>query len=351
MSEAEFKTTAAFFKEWSPAMLAKFYEFERNDLGEEYLSIEDVYFKEHSEEEQIVRFLVKNKELWNAITAMLRAFKLEPAVLGDEEGFLLEYIGHLPKHCKVILVALSRGFLLEWLFFYMGIGNYANVLEEGEKISDDYEYDKWKREFRRLSICRAEMVVKYANYASYYFYYRVLNLRVWNCVFDWAHSKGIRDDFKDELVDMFIDMFRNCKGLEILRKSYVKRCRDNGWIPILPTPKLPLPEEIDTENAQYYFRKAIDSGLMEMEGTKFKWKGQTKVLLVYFLSRVYCGDCTQSECWSKGVDPVTSEDVSFTNTKILEEIFEEKNIDVTRRKGLYKPSPKGFEKVDKLFEE
>lgn len=352
MSEAKYKAIVAFLKEWSPAMLADFYEYERNALGQVYLSIEDEYFKENSEEEQIVRFLIEHKELWDAISIMLNGSKLEQTLTCDEKEYLFNYISGLQESRKVILIALSRGFLLEWLYFHMGIGDYAIVLLEGEKINNDLEYGKWGKEFRKLECSRAELVLKYAKYASYYFFYRILNGRILEIVFDWLHSKYIKDCFREEIIEISID----CMGMEDIRSKYMDRCKKKDWKPILKVPKLPLPKEIDTERAQIYFRKAIERGYMVRNDYKYRWKlkdGEKgyKVLLVYFLSRIYCYDCVMGKDWTKGVDPDTSEDSEFKNARILEEMFRVQDIGVTRRKRLDKKAPGGYEMVDELFKE
>lgn len=345
MSESEYKAIADFFKEWSLAMLADFYKYERKAIHDNYISMEEEYLKGSTEEYQIVKFLIANKELWEPISVMLSGIKLEQTLSCDEEQYLITYISHLPKHYKVILVAFSRGFLLEWLYFNMGIGDYTLVLSEGEMIDDDNEYCTWKRKFGRLENCRAELVLKYAKYSSFYFYYRVLGLRVWDYIFDWIHSKCIKDCFIEEIVEMSGDC------MVYLWEKYMKRCKEKDWYPILKIPKLPLPEKVDTFSAQYYLHKAIKNGLMERSGAKYKWKGKTKVLLVYFLARIYCDDRVLNGCWTKGVDTNTYKDMRFSNTGILEVIFETSGIGVTRRKNIDKPAPEGYEKVDKLFKE
>lgn len=348
MSESEYKAIAAFFKEWSLAMLADFYKYERKAICDDYISMEEEYLKGSTEEDQIVKFLIANKELWEPISVMLSDIKSEQTLSCDEEQYLITYISQLPKHHKVILVAFSRGFLLEWLYFNMGIGDYALVLSEIEKINDDIEYGTWKSKFNKIANCRAELALKYAKYASYYFYYRVFGLGVWDYIFDWIHSKCIKDCFIEEIVDMA----GSCMGIEDIRKKYMKLCNKKGWEPILKVPKLPLPEEIDTERAQYYFRKAIDCGYMERCGNKYRWKLKDgkKVLLVYFLSRIYCHDnVDKNGKWMKGIDR-EGEDYKFKNASFLEFIFNETNINGTRRKRLNETAPSDYKIVDEFFD-
>lgn len=346
MNGEEYKATAAFFTKWSLAMLADFYEYERNALGKVYLSIEEEYIKEHSEIAQIVKFLIEKKELWSAISFLIKDSTLEQSPNADEEEYLIKYISQLPEHCKIILTALSRGFLLEWLYFNMGIGDCPLVLSEGEAIAGDRDYGEWKRAFCRMTICRAEMVTN-ANYASYYFYYRVLKKRVWDSLFDWLHSKDIKDGFKEELIEMSCTLM----SFEDISSKYEHRCKLKEWKPILKVPKLPLPDAIDTERAQFYFRKAIKNKLIKQKGYIYEWKGGSKTLLVYFCSRIYCGDMALNGFWTKGTDPQTGEDMNFSNTETLEWTFGVKNMGGTRRKRLDQTAPKGYEKVDELFKE
>lgn len=54
-----------------------------------------------------------------------------------------------------------------------------------------------------------------------------------------------------------------------------------------------LPIELDTKRANKYIGKAIEVGLIEMDGDRLKWtitKRGGKVRLAYFLFRVYCQD-------------------------------------------------------------
>ena len=70
----------------------------------------------------------------------------------------------------------------------------------------------------------------------------------------------------------------------------------DGWFDAfideeLQDDELPIPQAINNDKAQIYFRKAIDKGYMDIDGDKFVWHGVgikgEKSQLAYFLGRIY----------------------------------------------------------------
>lgn len=99
-------------------------------------------------------------------------------------------------------------------------------------------------------------------------------------------------------------------------------------------------EETDDEATMYY-NKAIEAGIIERQGNGYKKKkGITKALLAYFLGKIFTPDPKK-------------DGAKFPETK-LNALFDEKRLGEAFRKLVFNKyangKPKGYEKIDKLFE-
>lgn len=106
-----------------------------------------------------------------------------------------------------------------------------------------------------------------------------------------------------------------------------------------------LQDGLETDEAVNVFNKAIKADLMEVCGDRLKWKA-SNALLAYLCGRLYCGDTTK-------IDSVTKERIVkrgsgfFPETK-LNDLFGLKNLGQSRLQ--LNRVPKGFEKIEALFE-
>ncbi|MBX2953463.1 MAG: hypothetical protein KF870_13220 [Leadbetterella sp.] len=55
-------------------------------------------------------------------------------------------------------------------------------------------------------------------------------------------------------------------------------------------PQLFLPKKLDTDRARILFNKAIQQGLIKVNGEYYEWLMESKALLAYFTEIIYCKD-------------------------------------------------------------
>jgi hypothetical protein len=105
-----------------------------------------------------------------------------------------------------------------------------------------------------------------------------------------------------------------------------------------------LPKELQTSKAKALFQRAIDAGFVETNGNLYKWLGETKQLLAYFVER-----CSQYLGLSKKLD---KDGNATTNWKVFEVAFNVaklKNSKMDWLKVNTKFTPNGYEKIDLIF--
>ena len=110
-----------------------------------------------------------------------------------------------------------------------------------------------------------------------------------------------------------------------------------------------LTRKLDTPLAKDIFAKAIKEGLMEVNGSHFKWKS-SKILLAYMCGRIYCNDSPVSDpgkegkfMWNPG------DDSSFPDID-LNALFQTKDIGQSRNNRKFCPLPNDFDIIDRFFE-
>ena len=110
-----------------------------------------------------------------------------------------------------------------------------------------------------------------------------------------------------------------------------------------------LTRKLDTPLAKEVFSKAIKEGLMEVNGSHFKWK-RPKILLAYMCGRIYCNDCPVPDhgkegkfIWNPG------DDSSFPDID-LNALFQTKDIGQSRNNRKFCPLPNDFDIIDRFFE-
>ena len=110
-----------------------------------------------------------------------------------------------------------------------------------------------------------------------------------------------------------------------------------------------LTRKLDTPLAKDTFAKAIKEGLMEVNGSHFKWKS-SKILLAYMCGRIYCNDSPVPDpgkegkfMWNPG------DDSSFPDID-LNALFQTKDIGQSRNNRKFCPLPNDFDIIDRFFE-
>lgn len=100
-----------------------------------------------------------------------------------------------------------------------------------------------------------------------------------------------------------------------------------------------LPDKLNTDRANIYFRRAIETGYIVTNGTGFKSKFKSKAILAYFLELVFCRD-----------DNGTDNKKDFPETE-LNNLFNESRLGKARGQyiGNKAGKPKGHEIIDSIF--
>lgn len=109
-----------------------------------------------------------------------------------------------------------------------------------------------------------------------------------------------------------------------------------------------LSGRLDTPLARTVFAKAVAAGYMEEDGSHYRWRKGTKVLLAYMCGRIYCGDVPeyskheQKSFWKFG-------NGLFPDVE-LNALFEQTGIGQSRqnRRDMLVPANAG--EIDKLFQ-
>ena len=111
--------------------------------------------------------------------------------------------------------------------------------------------------------------------------------------------------------------------------------------------QIQLTAKLDTQLARNVFSKAIEAGLMEVNGNHYKWNG-TKVQLAYMCGRIYCGDKPKYDereektYWRFGW-------TEFFPDSELNALFETTDLGQSRSNRKDQPVPQGSNKIDNLF--
>ena len=110
-----------------------------------------------------------------------------------------------------------------------------------------------------------------------------------------------------------------------------------------------LSEKLNTPLAKEIFAKAIKAGLMEEDGSHYKWL-ESRNLLVYMCGRIYCEDRTELDSrygekmiWKHG-------NVAFFPGNELSDLFQQKKLSQARHNRKDYGAPLGYERVDRLFD-
>ena len=110
-----------------------------------------------------------------------------------------------------------------------------------------------------------------------------------------------------------------------------------------------LTRKLDTPLAKDIFAKAIKEGLMEVNGSHFKWKS-SKILLAYMCGRIYCNDSPVPDHGKEGKFKWNPGDDSSFPDIDLNALFQTKDIGQSRNNRKFCPLPNDFDIIDRFFE-
>ena len=110
-----------------------------------------------------------------------------------------------------------------------------------------------------------------------------------------------------------------------------------------------LTRKLDTPLAKEVYSKAIKEGLMEVNGSHFKWK-RSKILLAYMCGRIYCNDCPVPDHGKEGKFMWNPGDDSSFPDFDLNALFQTKDIGQSRNNRKFCPLPNDFDIIDRFFE-
>lgn len=110
-----------------------------------------------------------------------------------------------------------------------------------------------------------------------------------------------------------------------------------------------LSNKLDTPLAKEIFAKAINEGLMEVNGSHFKWK-RSKILLAYMCGRIYCNDYPMPDRGKEGKFIWNPGDDSSFPDNDLNALFQTKDIGQSRNNRKFCPLPNDFDIIDGFFE-
>lgn len=183
--------------------------------------------------------------------------------------------------------------------------------------------------------------------ASYLHYYVVKFAVMLDCVllqsgYDLLELQNLHNiKLIDEHKEMLLSEYVDSNGY--VKKLLAESCKNNkDNIQSIP--------ELDTPDAKKYFEKAIDLGLMKLDGSKYKWN-RSIALLGLFLGIIVCGDSIvygnwYGDKWQLGTK-------NFPDRK-LGKLFGVNNLGQQRINNLdskrQKNPPRGYEEIMKVFE-
>lgn len=139
-------------------------------------------------------------------------------------------------------------------------------------------------------------------------------------------------------------IYSNSTEAYIWQKERIKALRsfqkETTKTTLKQVPQQLLPERLDTERARILFEKAIQKGLMEIDGSSYKWL-RSKALLAYFTQIIYCKEANGKDNGAQY--PETA----------LEALFKESRLGKARsqiadNKGGGGGKPKNFQIIDDL---
>ena len=164
-----------------------------------------------------------------------------------------------------------------------------------------------------------------------------------NSLLNYGENANVYELLNDVIADKSIQVqHEKIKPLLMGLRNYIKA--NNPIIEISQDPGSLLPKELKTDRAIKAFEKAIENGLIKVEGGKFKFSG-SNALLGAFCGIVYCNDRLESEI-QRGDKKSYKRTSALLPVSALNKLFDVKNIGQSRLQLEFEP--KGYEKIEAI---
>lgn len=220
--------------------------------------------------------------------------------------------------------------------------NAKNIILEDEKVNA-YARGRYFKEYT-CDILSKDIVIKTASYLRCYVtdFAIMLDCALLESGSDLLELQKLHNiKLIDEHMEMLLSEYVGSGGY--VKKLLAKSCKNNkDNIQSIP--------ELDTPDAKKYFAKAIDLGLMKLDGRKYKWN-RSIALLGLFLGIIVCGDSIVYGSWYGDKWQVGTKNF---HDKKLSKLFGVNNLGQQRINNLdnkrQKNPPRGYEEIMKVFE-
>lgn len=164
-----------------------------------------------------------------------------------------------------------------------------------------------------------------------------------NSLLNYGENANVYELLNDVLADKSSQVpHEKIKPLLMGLRSYIKV--NNPIIELSQDPASLLPNELKTDRAIKAFDKAIENGLIKVEGGKFKFSG-SNALLGAFCGIVYCNDWLELEIQGDGKKSYKRTS-ALLPVRALNKLFDVKNIGQSRLQLAFEP--RGYEKIEAI---
>lgn len=174
-----------FFQDWGVQYICDYYEAERDLLGQNYCHMIDHHYSKEKgakilkkiilEYPDAFRSLIKENKL--SVPEQLMPFLNADVNLSEDYAWISSYLlsDDCDENLKTICEALSKGFLLEWILFYLPTKQKEEFINLIEKEGKSGKYREWNSNLVGCKLTRLEIIDKYSfrTHLIFYFYKRV----------------------------------------------------------------------------------------------------------------------------------------------------------------------------------
>lgn len=171
-----------FFQEWGVQHICNYYEAEKDLLGQEYCRMIDCHYSKEKGADILKKLIEEYPDAFRTLikeSQLSASEQLMPFLNADvnlSEDYACEISSYLlsddcDENLKTICEALSKGFLLEWILFYLPMRQkeeLINLIKE-EKASSA-KYREWNSNLIGCKLTRLEIIDKYSFYTHFIFY-------------------------------------------------------------------------------------------------------------------------------------------------------------------------------------
>lgn len=219
-----YKNLFAFFRDWNYVDISAFYKAEREWLPEEYIIKEDLFFGSKTKEDHYDNIFSK-EEYIQALSIILKKPGIKTAWEKHSKEEFFEWVyNNVEDYFNTILQALSRGYLIEWLYFVTVDDPYPLL------SNTPHNYKYWKDDMDEYELTRAQLQNKY-EYNHHYLYtlYRsVVEQEMLYVLFDGMNG-GQLFKYKSHIINLLVDHDLIDDMQDIYDKMWHSYGKPNDW--------------------------------------------------------------------------------------------------------------------------